>query len=361
MNKSYLLAFGVAVAVGGWIASGQFAGGGESEAKAVDQEMTNPEKKADPLYEVRVRTLTAQPMMQTINLLGRTKAKRSVILRSEAASRVVEVLVSKGQAVKAGDVLVKLDQDDRLSNKREAQALLRQRQIEFEAATSLSKKNFRSKTKLAEARTLLDGARASLDRMNIDIGNTVIQAPFDGIIDDRFVEVGDFLKVGENVATILDLATIVVAGNVAENDVAKLKIGSPAKAILVDGREINGAVTFVSKASSAATRTFHVEMEAANPDNAIAEGITANILFSVGETNAHRLTPAVLALADNGVVGVKGVDGEGVVTFYPVSLLADTPEGVWLDGLPKEVTLITVGQEFVKDGQKVKTIAEKGE
>ncbi|MCW9033968.1 MAG: efflux RND transporter periplasmic adaptor subunit [Rhodospirillales bacterium] len=360
MNKSYILALGVAVVVGGWIASGQFAGG-ESAAKSVDEGALPDSSVEVPLYEVRVKTLTATPMSQNINLLGRTEAKRNVFLRAETASRVVEVLVSKGQAVKAGDILVKLDQDDRLAKKREAQALLRQRQIEFEAATSLSKKNFRSKTKLAEARTLLDGARASLNQINIDIGNTVIRAPFDGVMDNRFVEVGDYLKIGENIATVLDLATIVVKANVAENDVAKLKIGAPAKAILVDGREIIGTVTFISKASESSTRTFKVEMEAPNPDSAIADGITAHLFFSVGETKAHRLTPAILALADNGVVGVKAVDGNGVVEFHPVTLLSDTPEGVWLSGLPSEVTLITVGQEFVKVGQKVKTTLEKGE
>ena len=300
-------------------------------------------------------------MVQQITLLGRTEAKRKVTLRAETAGRVTEVVVEKGQPVKKGDVLVRLDMDDRAAKRQEIEALVHQRGLEFDAAKELSQKNYRSKTKLAEARTLLDGARASLSKIKIDIANTVIRAPFDGVADDRFVEVGDYLKIGENIATILDLHRIVVKGAVAEVDVAKLKIGAPAKAVLVDGREIEGMITFVSKASSAATRTFQVEMEAPNPDGAISEGITAKVFFSVGEARAHRLSPAVLALADNGVVGVKVVDDAGLVQFHKVSLLADTPEGVWLGGLPDVINLITVGQEFVTVGQQVKAVTGKQE
>ena len=75
---------------------------------------------------------------------------------------------------------------------------------------------------------------------------------------------------------------------------------------------------------------------------------------------AHRVSPAVLTLSDQGVVGVKTVDADGVVAFIPVKMIGDTPEGIWLSGLPRRVTLITVGQEFVLPGQRVAPEPETG-
>jgi len=358
-KRSYWYAAILALAVIVWIGSGQLPGQGPA-AKATDDGITG-EAKAEtlaPIYKVQVQTLQASPVVEEIHLLGRTEAKREVTLRAETAGSIAEVVAKKGQTVKKGDVIARIDENDRRHKLREAEALVRQREIEFDAAKELSKKNFRSKTKLAEASTLLNGARASLAAMRVDLAHTVITAPFDGVVDDRFVEEGDYLKVGENIASILDLSTVVVTGDVAESLVSKIAVGSNGRAVLVDGRELDGVVTFVSKASATSTRTFRVEMEAPNPDNAVADGITADIRLAVGEKLAHKLSPAVLTLNDKGIVGVKIVNRKSKVEFIPVSLVSDSPEGSWLGGLPEEIRLITLGQEFVKAGQAVEVVEE---
>ena len=78
-------------------------------------------------------------------------------------------------------------------------------------------------------------------------------------------------------------------------------------------------------------------------------------------TNAHLISPAVLTLADDGRVGVRIVDAGDVARFVPVEILADSEEGVWVSGLEHGDRLITVGHEFVKDGQKVRPVAESAE
>jgi len=359
MKKSYWYAGILALAVIAWIGSGQLPGQ-DPAAKATDDGAAG-EAKAEtiaPLYKVRVQTLAADSVAEEIHLLGRTEAKRKVTLRAETAGSISEVIAKKGQVVEKGDVIVRIAEDDRRLKLREAEALVQQREMEYEAAADLAKKNFRSKTKLAEARTLLDGARAALTVIKLDLSHTEIIAPFDGVVDSRAVEVGDYLKVGDNIATVIDLSTVVVTGDVAESLVSKIETGSKGRAVLVDGRELEGEVTFVAKASATTTRTFRVEMEAPNPDHKVAEGITADIRLAVGEKMAHKLSPAVLTLNDKGIVGVKVVNAEDMVEFLPVSLVSDTPEGTWLGGLPSEIRLITVGQEFVKAGQKVQAVEE---
>ena len=68
---------------------------------------------------------------------------------------------------------------------------------------------------------------------------------------------------------------------------------------------------------------------------------------------AHFVTPALLSLADDGAIGLKTVDERNRVRFRPVDIIKDTPAGVWLGGLPAEVRVITVGQDFVSAGQEV--------
>ena len=100
-----------------------------------------------------------------------------------------------------------------------------------------------------------------------------------------------------------------------------------------------------------------VEVEAGA--DGILAGITAQVgdVVPVGQTMAHRLSPALLSLADDGTVGVKLVSEDGIVSFAPVSLVGNTPDGaVFVTGLPERVTVISVGQDYVGAGQKVKAV-----
>ncbi len=360
MKKSIILALLIVVVVTGWLLSGVWR---SSDPHSVNQETgsgasASAEQVEAALPRVRVRSVESERVPQEIILLGTTEAKRKVRLRAQTVGVVKKVLVARGQFVRQGEVLVKLAADDRPARLRQAKALLDQRQTEFEAATSLSKKNLRSQIALSEANALLNAAKAGLERIRVDMDRTEIRAPFDGFVDQRFVELGDYMKVGEPIVTILDLSTIVVAGDVSEHNVSKIKPGLSGRAVLVDKRELEGQITYVARSSSASTRTFRVELEVPNPSYAVAEGITAKISLSVGETVAHRLSPALLTLSDEGVMGIKVINAENIVEFLSVTLVADTPEGTWLGGLPEQLELISVGHEFVKQGQKVTAVRE---
>ena len=67
----------------------------------------------------------------------------------------------------------------------------------------------------------------------------------------------------------------------------------------------------------------------------------------------------VLSLADSGEIGVKAISETGEVVFHPATVIDSDPEGVWLAGLPNSLLLITVGQEFVNEGQKVRAVDDQ--
>jgi multidrug efflux system membrane fusion protein len=72
----------------------------------------------------------------------------------------------------------------------------------------------------------------------------------------------------------------------------------------------------------------------------------------MGTMPAHLLPQSVLTLNDDGVIGIRAVE-TGEVKFYPVTIVSDSREGVWVTGLPPRVDVITVGQESVVAGQTV--------
>lgn len=358
MKKSHISAIAMVLVVAAWIASGQFGG---HEAAAEGENAATPEaspSKQEGRLTVRGRVSVAQPRAGEVTLRGRTEALRTVHLMAETEGRVIEVPVEKGTMVREGTVICRLATEDRAATLAEAKATLRQRELEFAAATQLSAKGFASQTRAAEAAAQLDGARAMVSRMQVELARAEIRAPFDGIVEERPAEIGALLMKGGACATLVDPDPMLVVGQVAERDVALLHVGDLGHARLVDGSEVKGKVRFVGKTAQATTRTFRVELEVPNPDALLKSGLSADIGLPTPPLPAHLVSPAVLTLDDAGRVGVRTVDADGIVAFVPVTPVASTAEGMWITGLPERVTLITVGQEYVKAGEKVDVALE---
>jgi multidrug efflux system membrane fusion protein len=353
MKRSYLIAAGVTAAAVVWIATGTIHSGGD----APPEEVARAQGPADggPVA-VRVETLHAQKHVHEITVTGRTKADRLVEVTAETAGRVVETPLEKGSVVAKGDVLVKLDVEDRRATLRAAEAEVERRRIAYEAALKLSQKEYRSKVKLAEEKALLEQAKAALAAARLSLSFTTVSAPVDGILEDRLVDVGDYRKVGDPLAVIVDLDPIEVGVEISERDVDSVHAGTPARVRLISGREVQGAVRYVSRASTNTARTYSAEVTVPNTDGTIRAGMTAEVVLEADRVDAHRISPAILTLNDAGVVGLKIVDENDTVRFVEGTLVADTPDGFWVGGLPAIVRVITVGQEFVKVGQRVRPV-----
>ncbi|WP_417784334.1 efflux RND transporter periplasmic adaptor subunit [Terasakiella pusilla] len=351
-NKSVLIAISIALVITIWLLSGVFSPKEAKVGHSVSED--NIQKEVTVLVENQ----TAHDHADVIRLYGHTQSDREVEIKAETEGNISEVLVEKGTFVKQGDIIARINIDDRQRTLQSAQALLRQRQLEFEASRKLSQKSFRSQTKLAEAEALLNAAQAQLESARLDLEQTNIKAPFDGKLESRTVEVGDYVSKGSLIAKVVDLSPIVIQVEISENKISKIQDGQPAQALLNDGRTVHGIVRFVASTSDSSTRTYKIEIEGENPNNEISAGLTTQVRLEVGSQKAYRVSPAILTLSDEGVVGVKTVDDDNIVVFHPVSLLDDTPEGIWVSGLPDTARIILRGQEYVSAGQTVTTVTK---
>jgi multidrug efflux system membrane fusion protein len=351
MKPSHRAATVIFVLVVAWIGTGQISHGSDAPDAAT-------QSKVSAIPRVQVLTLAAEDRDATISVHGRTQALHSVDVRSEVEGVVSAIHFQKGDRVKQGALLCEIKVNDREAKLDQARAMVAQTAKQHDVDLDLQKNGFRSAIQVAESGAQLEAARAVERTQEIQLANTNMRAPFDGIIDDRYVDVGDYMKIGDKCALLIAPEPFLAVGSVSEREVGQIRVGDPASATLVTGETVEGKVRFVADKADDTTRTFRVEVELPNPDAKLRDGVTADMHIPVRQVKAVRISSGIMVLDDNGVVGVRTVES-GVVHFMPVQVLSDSPTGTWVTGLPDGVTVITVGQEFVSDGEHVSTVQQQ--
>jgi multidrug efflux system membrane fusion protein len=338
----------------------RLAGPGAAAEPAFAQQATPP---TDTAISVVAQRVTASPVQNAVIARGRTEAARQVTVQAETGGLVRSDPLRRGTFVTAGQPLCQLDPGTRLQQATEAEARLTEArarlaeaQINAEAATQLSQGGFATTTRIVAAEAALESARAGvqsaqsmLDGVRLDIARLTVTAPFAGLLETDTAELGSLLQPGGDCALVIALDPIKLVGFIPEADVDRVTVGAIAGARLVTGRQVQGRVTFLSRSADPATRTFRVEVTVPNPDLAIRDGQTAEMLIETEGVMAHLLPASALTLDNGGVLGVR-LAVDGVARFAPVTLLRDTLDGVLVTGLPDAALVITVGQEYVSDG-----------
>ncbi len=350
--KSWLLSGGIIAVVALWLLSGQI-GGSEETGEAADVTSVATARDA-----VRVRTQSAEEVMRTVVINGKTAPSRIVNLAAETDGSVEYVGAERGASLERGDLIVRLDERDRTARLAQAQATLKQREVEFDARSRLKSDSYVSEAQLQESVALLETARAELTRAELDLDYMEVRAPFAGALQARMVEIGDFVKRGDPIATYVDNRKIIVSANLSEFDAKYVNVGDPAEARLATGETVRGRIRFVAPVADEATRTFAVELEVDNADGMLRAGGTAELRIPAEAVFAHRVSPSLLTLDDAGNVGIKIINDRGEVEFVVADVALSTSNGVWLAGLPVTATIITVGQGYVTNGATVDAVPE---
>ncbi|MBD3647882.1 MAG: efflux RND transporter periplasmic adaptor subunit [Pseudomonadales bacterium] len=348
--------FTVAMAV--WLLSGDLTGGaGADSSQRSDnalQEQAEADKGEESIPLVRGMKSVADRRVIHLNVRGHTEANRIVDVKAEISGKVEAVPGEKGSHVKEGDLLCRIAVDNRREELFEARAELESATLEYRGVLDLKDRGLQSEVNVARAKSARESARARVRRAELALQKTHIVAPFDGVVENQPVEVGDYLSPGSVCVTLIEIDPVLVVGEVAEKNIGAVELGDEVDVELITGQKLTGYVSFIGRAPNAATRTYPVEVTVENPDENIRAGLTASMKVPVREELAHLISPASLVLSDDGTVGVRIVDEQDVVHFEPVEVVSEGPNGVWVKGLPEKINIITVGQEEVFDGQVVK-------
>lgn len=356
---SYILAAGIAAAIGVWMSSGQVVVGGVGDGdNAVPPPAERVAENSGGIFKVKVRTLKAQERQAILEVRGRTESEAKVAVKSATTDDVVGRPAREGTLVEAGDILCVLDVGTRDARVLEAKAALAQAELDHSAATQLANKGFTAQTRAAATQALLDAARARLKEAEVERERIIIRSPIAGMIQSPMADIGAQLDNGGICATVVNSDPMIAIGQVSELNIAKISKDMPAEVDLITGETLQGHVRYISPAADPETRTFRIEVELPNPDLTARDGVTAVTRLPLPVEMAHKISPAILTLGDNGVVGVRAVDETNTTRFHPVTVLGGEDDGLWVGGLPDQLTVIVVGQEYVGDGEPVEPVYE---
>ncbi len=357
MKTSRITAVGLVAAAGLWIASGHFFPHESAESKAA----VRPEAAPEKLFRVAVIPTEQVPHAQTLLVSGRTEADRKVSISARTSGVLTELRVKRGDRVKAGDIIAVLADEGRETQVAQARALVAQRRTELEARSKLIEKGMMPKLEAVNLESQLRSAQAALAAAEAEHERGIVRAPWDGIINNTSVEVGQssFSFMGTEIAQLVSLDPLLAVVEVAERKLGNVKIGDPAEVRLVTGQTLRGKIRFASKTASDKTRTYRVEIELANPGGAIPDGITAEVAIPMKTTMATRVPRSALTFAASGDLGVRTVSDDDTVRFLPVAVVDDEQESMWVAGIPSGTRVIVQGQDFVGEGQKVEAAAAR--
>ena len=407
MKKSIFIASFILLVVVGWIGSGQFTdvNAQDDTSPSIDSSNESVEKVVveDTGNKVEVKEFNFSQIDQSIELQGQTTHNKKIDVKSETTGNIINIAFKRGDKVSKGEELIKISIEnrkellnsakkdlDRLNKELELneknkinrlsqnKELIKLYEIEFASAKQLIDKGLSSKSKLSLASFNLANARSDqedilitfesqqssigaqianvrsqLKNIELDIDKTVINSPFSGIISDKMIEESEYITPGNIMFTIIDLNPIKIQGYLSEFDVNKVSLGTKAIIENTNGLKKNGTISFISPSAETSTRTFEITIEADNADLSFKSGITTKITIAGSELKAHKIPPSILTLQDDGTVGVKAVNDENIVIFYPTTSVKDTIDGIWVSGLPDKVNLIVTGQEYVAVGESV--------
>ncbi len=346
------IAVGAAVAVVGWMASGML-----EEAPPVQR--SAPKATASKAVAVQIAVSEVSAVTRFIVSQAEVWPNRTAILRAQTAGQVVALQQQRGTLLQAGDLVVELDEGDRPARLAQAEAVLIQRQRDYSAAQKLMKNNNVTEARLAENFAQMQAAEAAVKQIREEIADTMITAPFEGSLNRLSVELGEAVTVGGELAQVVDNDPLKVHVQIPQQKIGDVRPEQEATVRFISGAERTGKVTFVSATANQQTRTFPVEIQVPNPDRSLPSGTSAEVRLPTGEVPAHFVSPAIMALNTSGVLGVKTVDSDDRVQFFPVEVVRAETDGVWVSGLPDRVRLITVGQGFVNEGAKVRPVEQK--
>ena len=288
---------------------------------------------------VRVIDQKAENFSKQIVVKGFTKADKKVSVKSETSGKIIDLPVAQGTFVKKGEVICSLFVAERQANFDKAL-------LDFNSAKKLYDEELYSSKQLQNAKSVYERAKLELDYANI-------KAPFDGVVDKIDLDVGDFLNRGSTCATLLDLDPMMITGDISEYELLDLTKDSSVRVITNDNQEFQGQITFISSSADEMMHTFDIEVSIPNPLGKIKDGQTAKVIVSATPEPAHIIPLSILRLDEEGNLGVRIVNKDSLVEFYTVEIIQDTEKGVWVTGLPFNSRIITVGQDYVNNNEKV--------
>lgn len=288
--------------------------------------------------------------------------------------RIDRLNVEEGDLVAAGSVLAVFDTNELAASVAQAegslyvaQASLEQAELDLKRAAALAAQGAVSSQVLDTARIKRDlavgqlrSAEGSLAQLTIKLQNATVEAPRNGVVTKKYLQAGFFAKAGAPIVAVADVSSFLAKATVGEAQIAEISAGTPARVIVdaLGGKAWEGSVTRLSPAASLPARSFVAEITMPNADGMLKTGMYARVEIA-GRMHANALIVPESALVmkeDQKTVYVVGTDNKVQQKVLKLGYVGQGMAEV-LDGLTEGETIVTAGQNKIRDGSNIKVSA----
>ena len=328
-----------------WMAPGFF--GGNKEEKA-----TNKRNDTEKVFVVSAQKVQNRDTYKVVRASGVLKPVFEVDVLSKKDGEVKEIVKQRGQLVKKNDVILEIDKGTILEQLEAGEAALRLEEKNFSITESLSKKDMTSELNLVRAEASLTRAKADIANLRNNLKNSTVVAGIGGVLELLNVEAGQFVKKNQNIGKIIDLSKMLLFAPVAQTDVSKISLSDEVVINVTGVGNRRGVVKRIASSASEATRTFIVEIEITNSDRSLKAGMSAEVGILVEKVQAFSISPAHLAIGEDGSLKVKTVRNN-IVFENDVLLVRTSGNFALVSGLQDDDIVLTNGQAFVSPGDEI--------
>ncbi|MDR1474928.1 MAG: efflux RND transporter periplasmic adaptor subunit [Holosporales bacterium] len=309
---------------------------------------------------VRFKHISAESFNESINIKGYTTAWKNACLKARTSGEIKKVHVVCGEKVKKGQLLVELSDDARAEKLAQARSQAAARRLEYNASSKMGHLQYHSRSEVANKKALYYSALFDEKQAELDLEFTKIAAPFSGVVNSIDLNEGASVTVAVPVISVAELDPMKVVAFCSNKDISKIKVDQSVT-LNLDGikREISGQVIAVSHVADSQTRNYKVEIKIDNPNDQIADGMAVSGKIIIGSAVGFFIPSSAIVLSDDGALGIKIINDDNKPEFIPVSIVSMQDDGAWISGPQmKNLKLITVGQDYVIDGEEIAYVPE---
>lgn len=304
--------------------------------------------------------ITPHDLRQTITVSGALRARNQAVVKAKVAGEIREVLVREGEAVTAGQVLIRIDGSEYQARIAQATGALQAARGQLEIAgkardnnRALLEKGFISKnafdnsaSQYAIAQANIDSARGALDIAQKSLADTVLRAPIAGLISHRSVQPGEKVSADNLLLEIVDLRQMEMAASVPAPDIAQIKLGQPVS-IRVDGisQAIAGSVVRINPTTEAGSRSILAYIQIDNPNGALRGGMFAQAELTLSQKSG------VLSVPQS---AIRQVDGRTLVYAIENGILLEKAVTLGLEGNDDNGAAVEIAAGLTAGAQVVK-------
>ncbi|MBL4611825.1 MAG: efflux RND transporter periplasmic adaptor subunit, partial [Pseudomonas sp.] len=282
-----MLAIVMAVALVLWLLLG--------DQRSAKEDAPPPKEQAEEqFHKVETRWSQAEPLSREQVLQGQLLPWQQVQVMAQVSGRVEKLLKQQGERVSAGEPLLQLSDEGRSQQLEQARAIYRLRQKELEGARKLRASNYVTENEIVRLEGEVARAQADLSAAQLAVKYNQPVAPFDGVVDRHHVEVGEYVQPADPLMSVVNVERLKATAQIPQQEANRVAEGQAVKIRLLDGRELEGEVNFVSLAADPQTRSFYVEVAVANPESWRVAGGSATLRIQLPPVMAHRFSPALL-------------------------------------------------------------------